>query len=189
MSRKRRLSLKDSNKDLRNVRGPNGYRLCRFCGREVLPPRRTFCSDKCVHEWKLRSDPGYLREQVYKRDLGKCADCGADTRYQRIQLEDTLRECGYNERDERYKALLLTLNITILEARKSLWQADHVVAVAAGGGLCDLTNIQTLCTKCHKRKTGRAASAGAKPRKLKPLKPQGLKGLPGLKGFSGKIED
>ena len=35
----------------------------------------------CIHEWKLRSDPGYARKLVYRRDLGKCAGCGADCRY------------------------------------------------------------------------------------------------------------
>jgi 5-methylcytosine-specific restriction endonuclease McrA len=126
---------------------------------------------------------------VYKRDLGRCAGCGADTRLQKIQLENALRECQYNEKDLEYKALLLALKVAAYEARKSLWQADHIVPVADGGGLCDLSNYQTLCVKCHKLKTGRQASAGAKPRKIKPIKPQGLKGLPGLSGFSGKIED
>ena len=35
----------------------------------------------------------------------------------------------------------------------SLWQADHVVPMWRGGGLCGLENLQTLCTACHKNKT------------------------------------
>lgn len=35
----------------------------------------------------------------------------------------------------------------------SLWQADHVVPVWRGGGLCGLENLQTLCTACHSAKT------------------------------------
>lgn len=189
MSKRRRASLKASNRELKGQVGPNGHRLCRWCKKEVQPPRRTFCSDECVHEWKLRSDPQYLREHVYRRDLGRCASCRADTRLQKIQLEDVLRECGYDAKDPRYRALLVALNVTAHEAQKSLWQADHIVPVAADGGLCDLGNIQTLCTKCHKLKTARQAGSGAKPRKLKPLKMQGVQGLPGLKGFSGKIDD
>lgn len=38
--------------------------------------RRTFCSDPCVHEWRLRSSVSYLRECVFRRDRGICAICG-----------------------------------------------------------------------------------------------------------------
>jgi 5-methylcytosine-specific restriction protein A len=34
--------------------------------------------------------------------------------------------------------------------RKSIWDADHVVPVAEGGGECDLSNLRTLCLKCHR---------------------------------------
>jgi 5-methylcytosine-specific restriction enzyme A len=34
-------------------------------------------------------------------------------------------------------------------SRKSLWDADHVVPVAEGGGQCDLSNMRTLCIQCH----------------------------------------
>src|SRR3982751_5486495 len=58
--------------------GPNGRALCRWCNLEVPPRRLTFCSDWCVHEWKLRTDPGYLRDRVFERDRGVCAVCGLD---------------------------------------------------------------------------------------------------------------
>jgi 5-methylcytosine-specific restriction enzyme A len=45
--------------------GELGRPLCRWCRMEILAKRRrTFCSDFCVHQWKLRSDPGYLRDFV-----------------------------------------------------------------------------------------------------------------------------
>jgi len=31
-----------------------------------------------------------------------------------------------------------------------LWDADHIVPVKEGGGLCGLDNLRTLCIKCHK---------------------------------------
>jgi 5-methylcytosine-specific restriction endonuclease McrA len=37
--------------------------------------------------------------------------------------------------------------------RKSLWDADHILPVAEGGGECDLDNIRTLCLRCHGRVT------------------------------------
>ena len=33
--------------------------------------------------------------------------------------------------------------------RRSLWDADHIVPVAQGGGECGLENMRTLCLKCH----------------------------------------
>jgi 5-methylcytosine-specific restriction endonuclease McrA len=40
-----------------------------------------------------------------------------------------------------------------LRGRKTLWDADHIVAVAEGGGECDLANMRTLCLKCHRART------------------------------------
>ena len=37
--------------------------------------------------------------------------------------------------------------------RRSLWDADHILPVAEGGGECDLENIRTLCLICHRRVT------------------------------------
>ena len=43
----------------------------------------------------------------------------------------------------------------MLEAPQAgdFWEADHVTAVAEGGGESDLSNFQTLCIPCHVRKT------------------------------------
>src|SRR5579875_1972821 len=59
-------------------KGPNGRSLCRWCNLEVPAGRLTFCSDWCVEEWKLRSDPGHLRDRVLERDRGVCAMCHVD---------------------------------------------------------------------------------------------------------------
>src|SRR3954454_17361023 len=60
-------------------RGPNGRALCRWCNLEVGPGRMTFCSAYCVEEWRLRTDPGFVRDRTHARDLGICALCGVDT--------------------------------------------------------------------------------------------------------------
>ena len=159
MSRKRRASIKTNEKEIGHLRGPNGHRLCRFCKKEVAPPRKTFCSDACVHEWRIRSDSKYLRKLVYERDLGQCSLCQTDTRYVKIELENAaraaMRDSGrwYWDDHPIYLAELQRFSLTVKEAKKSLWQADHVVEVADGGGECDLANLVTLCIPCHKRKT------------------------------------
>ena len=139
-------------------KGANGRNLCRWCNLEVPKRRVTFCSDWCVEEWRLRSDPAYIRERVLKRDRGICAGCGVDCLHAERHLK-RLRAAA------RLKAVLdwgLRPN-----SRKSLWDADHIIPVVEGGGECDLANIRTLCLKCHRaataelRKRLRGASANA----------------------------
>jgi 5-methylcytosine-specific restriction protein A len=126
------------------ARGPNGRPLCRWCNLEIPAGRYTFCSDFCVHEWRLRTDPGYLREQVFLRDHGICALCRIDTGAAFIELK---RARGVHRlRLLQYWGLKRC-------SRKSLWDADHIVPVVEGGGECDLENIRTLCLLCHRRQT------------------------------------
>jgi 5-methylcytosine-specific restriction enzyme A len=125
-------------------RGPNGRVLCRWCAIEVPRGRRTFCSSDCVHEWKLRTDPGYLRERVFARDHGVCAGCGISTE----SLRKEFRKLDYRARRQFLKEWKLKE-----DWRRSLWDADHVIPVAEGGGECDLANMRTLCLKCHRAAT------------------------------------
>lgn len=124
--------------------GPNGRALCRWCSLEVPPRRFTFCSDWCVHEWRLRTDPGYLRDQVFARDRGVCKLCGVDARSAYFHLK---RSRGVGR-----QRLLAHWGLTRMN-RKSLWDADHIVPVAEGGGECDLENLRTLCLRCHRQQT------------------------------------
>ncbi len=123
-------------------KGPNGRNLCRWCNLEVPKGRQTFCSDWCVDEWKLRTDPGYLREKVFERDRGICAVCGTDCEAAWLHL-----------RRLRGSARLKAKNEWRPGSRKSLWDADHIVPVVEGGGECDLANLRTLCLKCHRAAT------------------------------------
>src|SRR5215467_6079823 len=131
--------------------GPNGRPLCRWCNLEVPKPRRTFCSRYCVHEHRLRSDPGYLRSQTFERDRGICAICGCDTEKLRRVLWRALRHVGRKRLGTAWREILETMGVSPgrLFSGKSLWDADHIVPVIEGGGECDLSNIRTLCTCCH----------------------------------------
>ena len=120
--------------------GPSGRHLCRWCNLEVPKGRITFCSEFCVEEWRLRSDPGYLRDKVEQRDKGVCAICRVNCIVEWNRLRK-LRGMG------RHKALA-EWNLTN-RFRRSLWDADHITPVVEGGGECDLSNLRTLCLKCH----------------------------------------
>src|SRR5215831_11402522 len=132
-----------NHKDL--PQGPNGRALCRWCGVEVPKGRRSFCSDDCVHEHKLRSDPGYLREQVFQRDFGVCALCGTDCDKVLRVFKALLRKAG-----------LKAAQFPWFKPFISPWAADHIVPVVEGGGECGIENIRTLCLGCHASVTSRA---------------------------------
>jgi 5-methylcytosine-specific restriction protein A len=125
-------------------RGANGRGLCRWCSLEVPRGRFTFCSAWCVHEWKLRTQPAYLREQVFLRDRGICAACRIDTEAEQRRLRYARGAARQNLLDHWKPGR---------RRRKSLWDADHIVPVVEGGGECDLDNLRTLCLRCHRLAT------------------------------------
>lgn len=147
MTNNRRSSIKRSNKEIK------GKGICRFCKSLVSAPRRTFCSDSCVHEWKIRSNTKYLRQFIYDRDLGICELCKIDTRYIRIEIENRRRQSSIQNDNSEYLIFLKSLNVTEKEAFRSLWHADHILPVSQGGGESGLDNFRTLCIKCHKLET------------------------------------
>lgn len=127
-------------------KGENGRPLCRWCELEILAARRrTFCSDYCVHQHRLRTDPGYLRDQVFARDQGVCALCDSNT----VAIYLALKRSRGNAR----AAGLSIYGMKTITSRRSLWDADHILPVAEGGGQCDLDNIRTLCLPCHREVT------------------------------------
>jgi 5-methylcytosine-specific restriction endonuclease McrA len=118
-------------------RDESGAPICRRCRGPVAAPRRTFCSDVCVHEWKVRSDPGYVRDLVWKRDGGICRLCGvnlrsAERKWSRSRPHQLDRPGRRRWRAERPR-----------------WEADHILPVADGGGECGLDNYRLLCRTCH----------------------------------------
>ena len=129
-----------------------GLTKCRWCGKGVLPPRRTMCSKECVHELKLRSSGRYLRDQVYKRDRGVCSVCNTDTR---VIAKKILVEVDKSKREEIMKENGISLKRKVWKKKNGggLWDADHIIAVKDGGGQCGLDNLRTLCIPCHKKVT------------------------------------
>lgn len=105
--------------------------------------RRTFCSDACVHEWRLRSSTSYLRDCVFERDRGICAICRLDT----VKLRRRVMRLPFADRMRELRAL--QQRGAIAKRRKTWWEADHILAVVEGGD-SNLENIRTLCIPCHK---------------------------------------
>lgn len=171
------------------AKGENGRALCRWCTKEVPKGRRSYCSDQCVHEWKIRSQPGYARRQVEMRDKGVCSKCLVDT--EAIESEGLILLCRLHEsrtgqlhtpRRMRYISLVAFAVdkqhsdwLSYCERyrlkpghdpTRTLWHMDHVKPVVEGGGECGLENLRTLCIPCHKEETAQLRKRMAEARKL-----------------------
>ena len=109
----------------------------------VAGRRRTFCSDACVHEWRLRSSTSYLRDCVLDRDRGICALCGLDT----VRLRQKVMRLPFADRMRELKRMLDAG--LVHRRRKSWWEADHILPVVEGGD-SNLDNLRTLCIPCHR---------------------------------------
>ena len=118
-------------------RNAEGEPVCRWCRSVVRAPRRTFCGDACVHEWRVRTDPAYVRERVFARDGGVCRLCG-------MNVAAAERQWRRERPSPRERAARRRWRLA-----RPRWEADHITAVADGGGECGLENYRLLCRPCH----------------------------------------
>lgn len=58
------------------LRDENGRSLCRVCKKPVEPPKRTFCSPRCLRDFMMQTNWNRVRRVVYERDGGVCMKCG-----------------------------------------------------------------------------------------------------------------
>lgn len=177
MSKRRFLNPNDHQVVVRD-----GVSYCRYCKEKPLKGRRTaFCSDECVHEFKLRMYGSYARHFVKQRDHGVCCLCGFDTEKARrillllMQKYDTYFThlwhqslINYDDKCELTKQwtdrfqlynwhpsynAYKTLLVALGFRKQHLWEADHIKPVVFGGGESGLDNLRTLCVPCHRLET------------------------------------
>ncbi|GLI59174.1 hypothetical protein VaNZ11_001003 [Volvox africanus] len=150
----------------------DGRRLCLNCAKPVqdcsLPastPLDTsdylFCDPHCETGYFVKGSGSALRRTLARLEHGVCQMCGLDCTNLVRQLQ-TIRTTSRDFLAKRravverlaprltrhgYTALLERLLRTATEG--FAWQADHITPVYAGGGLCDVDNMRTLCVACH----------------------------------------
>lgn len=146
-----------------------GGDACAWCARPLLSASKaihvvsTYCSRECTENGRLCRGGMYgsknIRDQVFALEGGVCCKCGIDAHAL------FLRMCSLHP-SERLNALCnnnwkLPKSASALERllqqprEGDFWQADHIQAVAEGGGGCGLENLRTLCTPCHQEETER----------------------------------
>jgi 5-methylcytosine-specific restriction endonuclease McrA len=131
---------------------------CRYCKEDVKrynKKARTFCSPTCVHEFKIRANPSYAREQVYKRDKGVCQLCGLNCSTFFAGLHKALKGVKGKDRDQAACNYFKAFDVEMVpwKHRSTFYDIDHIQQVASGGGECGMDNLRTLCLPCHRRVT------------------------------------
>ena len=165
MGNKRTISISDL--------GPRRRGKCTWCKGPVKKPKIYWCSEECVHEYRIRSDSSYARDQVFKRDKGICCGCDLDTealKREYLEQREALVREATQDLDERYERLGVKLKLQKFRPRnlatEHLWEMDHIIPVVEGGGACGLDNLRTLCLSCHKEESAKLAKRLAEKRRL-----------------------
>lgn len=133
-------------------------KFCAYCGGDLSAASRlpgvssTYCSRECADQGRLKRGWG-LRAQVFALEGGVCRLCGIDghalfTRV--LALEPAERLNALCNADWKLPKSAKALDRLLQNPKEGdFWQADHILAVAEGGGSCGLENLRTLCVPCH----------------------------------------
>jgi len=161
-------NLDAGNATMEDHRVLNGM-ACAWCGGNLPKAsfqkgvESTYCSQECAEEGRLRRGGMYastrVRAQVFSLENGICQKCGIDANALYLRINSL-------EPPERLNALMAAKwklpksskalqNLLHNPKESDFWQADHILAVAEGGGDAGLDNLRTLCSPCHQVETER----------------------------------
>jgi 5-methylcytosine-specific restriction endonuclease McrA len=120
-------------------------------------------------EANIRASGAAVISEVFRRDKGVCAACGMDT--ESIQKE--CRKIYFTLWQFSERRVYWTPDRWVKDQwgpywsmnGATPWQADHILPVAEGGGVCGLENYRTLCLRCHKLDTAQLSGRLAERRK------------------------
>jgi 5-methylcytosine-specific restriction endonuclease McrA len=143
-------------------------KLCRWCGLDVkrLSTRRsTFCSDDCVHEFRIRTDSSYIRHYIAQRDKHTCQICGLDCKgflrklwrfVNEAKSSGTYSSTPWRERQKALEYEFFTslgMEWVNTHCRSTFYDIDHINPVVEGGHQCGEENLRLLCLGCHRKET------------------------------------
>ena len=122
------------NGDFRKPPKPDSYYvqekgICRWCGKKIIEnkihkTRKSWHQD-CATDYMIIHHPTEARKHIWKRDKGKCNECG--------------KQCTRRSWD--------------LDHIKPLMEQKGLQEHELDWSYYELQNMQTLCRPCHKKKT------------------------------------
>lgn len=116
---------------------------CRLCGGDVVKPRRTWCSQRCVDVWWMATSSDHARAHLVAFYPG-CWECGA-----RDHLDDELRWVDVGLAVDHVVPLW---SLSDEERTELRWWLPF--------------NLQLLCKRCHDAKTANEAAVRALLRRI-----------------------
>ena len=135
---------------------PVGKGLCYWCGKEVIKPRRKYCSLECKESANMmlapQSDSG--RGFLFNRQGWKCNHCGLSWE----KYKEFFLKC-FPEKEHIYFRLGRFLNgclwikdkgfIHPIKEGMPRVENHHIIPVSEGGDCYGFDNLEALCGKCH----------------------------------------
>ncbi len=132
---------------LRGIQNPTSVGTFGTSAPCTVQYRDKFGQRRGVQWWSYK---GY-RAQVFERDHGICAICGIDAeKLRRIYEHASRQECqSMIDGGPRWAGVSnLFRNEIGIDPHECFWQVDHIEPKCRGG-LNNLSNYRTLCTRCH----------------------------------------
>lgn len=151
------------------AKNAEGKPICCWCGTAVKAPRRSWCSQACVDEWRVRGDWNYIRAQIIQRDK-VCRWCGGcrmrksyDVTGDRGGAYSTWAVRKHRESGQQPDWPIEWIPPYTAISRGG-WEVDHIVAVE-DGGTDDPANLRLMCSPCHRDRTALQRRIKARDRK------------------------
>ena len=79
--------MSDRNGRTNSERFPHIKGFCRVCGKPLGGKRRTFCDQRCLRDFFMKTDWRRVRAVIYERDGGICMKCGRKVRRKEFHVD------------------------------------------------------------------------------------------------------
>jgi 5-methylcytosine-specific restriction endonuclease McrA len=137
---------------------PLAQGACLWCGAELPPRRRSWCSDRCGDAFWANHWWSVARQSAKRRDRYSCRRCGVRAPKRPVQSAYASRA--------RY---LAAMRVWREKKRTGRMEVNHIVPCRGRHKALDcahhLDNLETLCPPCHKEHTA-ALRPGKRPVQL-----------------------